>query len=119
MQRKIKEKVKKEETLDRLEIRLGRVISVEDEPNALKKSYKLVVDFGKFGVKTTVARLTHHKIDDLINQIIVGVLNFDSKVVGDTVSEFLLLGSQYPKADSGEASFLTIPVASKIGGKIF
>lgn len=115
----MKEKVKKEETLDKLELRIGCIISIESEPEALKESYKIKVDFGKFGIKTTVARLTQHAPQELINKIIVGVLNIETKIVGHTTSEFLLLGVQYPKAESGEASFLTVPVAAKIGGKVF
>lgn len=52
-----KEIVSKEETFDKLEIRLGRVISVEEELSAPKKAYKLKVDFGKFGIRTSVGRL--------------------------------------------------------------
>jgi tRNA-binding protein len=48
-----KEIVAKEDTFDKLEIRLGRVISVEEEPSAPKKAYKLKIDFGKFGIKTS------------------------------------------------------------------
>lgn len=44
-----KQIVSKEETFDKLEIRLGRVVSVRDELTAPKKAYKMKVDFGKFG----------------------------------------------------------------------
>ncbi len=54
-----KEIVSKEETFDKLEIRFGRVISVEEEPTAPKKAYKMKVDFGKFGIRTSVGRFTH------------------------------------------------------------
>ena len=49
--------VSKEETFDKLEIRLGRVISVEIEPTAPKKAYKMKIDFGKYGIKTSVGRI--------------------------------------------------------------
>ena len=119
MSKEIKETVSKEETFDKLEIRVGRVVGVEVEPAAPKKSYKITADFGKFGRKTTVARLTQHTEEELKDKLIVGVLNFGSRTVGETVSEFLLLGPQFPKAESGEASFLTATVGAKIGGKIF
>ncbi len=117
--RETKPVVEKSETFDRLDIRLGRVISIEIEPGAPKPSYRITADFGKFGQKTTVARLTQHDPGDLKDQLIVGVLNFGSRMVGNTESEFLILGLQYPKADSGEASFLTATVPAKVGGKIF
>ena len=119
MATELKPIVSKENTLDLLDIRIGRVVTVEIEASAPKKSYKITADFGKFGVKTTVARLVNHTVEELKDQLIIGVLNFERRNVGTTVSEFLLLGPQFPKADSGEASFLTMPVQAKIGGKIF
>ena len=119
MTKEMKDIVSKEETFDKLEIRLGRVVSAEIESGAHKRSYKIKADFGKFGVKTTVARLTQHEAGELVDRLIVGILNFEARLVGETLSEFLLLGPQYPKADSGEASFLTTIVPAKVGSKIF
>ncbi len=114
-----KEVVSKEETFDLLDIRIGRVISVEEAPGAPKKAYKLKINFGKFGVKTGVGRFTHHASEELMGKLVLGVLNFAPRQVGDTVSEVLVLGVQYPKADSGEATFLTPAAEAKIGGKVF
>lgn len=113
------EVVSKEETFDQLNIRLGRVMSVEDAPGAPKKAYKLKIDFGKFGVKTSVGRFTQHNPEELMGQLVLGVLNFAPRQVGDTLSEVLVLGVQYPKADSGEATFLKPAAEAKIGGKVF
>lgn len=114
-----KEVVSKEETFDKLEIRLGRVISVEEEPTAPKKAYKMRVDFGKFGIRTSVGRFTQHALTDMKDKFVVGVLNFSSRQIGDVISDVLILGVQYPKAESGEATFLTPAVQAKIGGKVF
>jgi tRNA-binding protein len=111
--------VSKEETFDLLDIRLGRVISVEEAPNAPKKSYKLKIDFGKFGIKTSVGRFTHHSPEEMKNKLVMGVINFAPRQMGDTLSEVLVLGVQYPKADSGEATFITPMAEAKIGGKLF
>ncbi len=111
--------VSKESTLDLLDIRLGRVLQVELEPGSPKKAYKLTIDFGRFGVKTSVGRFTQHSVDDLKGKLVLGVLNFGPRKVGETVSEVLVLGVQYPKADSGEATFVTPAVEAKIGGKLF
>lgn len=111
--------VSKEETFDRLEIRLGRVMAVVIEPSAPKQSYRLTVDFGKFGVRTSVGRFTRHSPEELKGKLVLGVLNFASRTIGDTTSEVLILGVQYPKADSGEATFITPAVDAKIGGKLF
>lgn len=114
-----KKTVSKEETFDQLEIRLGRVISVEEEPTAPKRAYKMKIDFGKFGVKTSVGRFTQHPPDELKGKLVLGVLNFPPRQIGDTLSEALILGVQYPKADSGEATFITPFAEAKIGGKLF
>lgn len=119
MSREIKDLVSKEETFDKLEIRLGRVLSVEEEPASPKRAYRMKVDFGKFGVKTSVGRFTNHLPEDIKNKLVLGVLNFQPRQVGETTSEVLILGVQYPKAESGEATFITPAEAAKVGGKLF
>jgi len=111
--------VSKEETFDKLEIRLGRVISVEEEPTAPKKAYKMKVDFGKFGIRTSIGRFTQHTSEEILDKLVLGILNFEPRQIGDTTSEVLILGVQYPKADSGEATFITPAANAKIGGKLF
>lgn len=111
--------VSKEETFDKLEIRLGRVISVEEEPTAPKKAYKMKVDFGKFGIKTSIGRFTQHAPEEILDKLVLGILNFEPRQIGGTISEALILGVQYPKADSGEATFMTPAANAKIGGKLF
>ena len=119
MGRETKPVVDKEQTFDLLEIRLGRVLSAELEPAAPKEAYRLKVDFGKFGVKTSVGRFTGHAPEDIIGRQVMGVLNFPPRQVGDTTSECLILGVQFPKADSGEATFITPAVEAKLGSKLF
>ncbi len=108
-----------EETFDRLEIRVGRVLSVEPAPTARKPSYLIRADFGKFGVRTSIARLTRHATDELKGKRILGVLNFEAREIGGVMSEFLCLGVQYPKAESGEATPITPMIEAKIGSKLF
>lgn len=119
MAREIKKTVTKEATFDQLEIRLGKIIAVEAAPSAPKKAYKLTIDFGKFGTRTSVGRFTCHSPEELNGQQVMGVLNFVPRQVGETISEVLILGVQYPKAESGEATFITPAVNAKIGSKLF
>lgn len=119
MSRDIKPVVSKEETFDKLEIRVGRILSVEIEPDAPKPAYIIKADFGKFGIRTSVGRFTKHSIEELKDKQILGILNFEPRSVGKTVSEFLCLGVQYPKADSGEATIISPLAEAKIGGKLF
>ena len=111
--------VAKEDSFDALEIRLGRILEVELEPTAPKRSYRLKVDFGKFGIKTSVGRFTMQPPEALIGKQVLGVLNFEPRQVGEVRSEVLILGVQYPKADSGEALIVTPAIEAKIGGKLF
>jgi tRNA-binding protein len=119
MTHKIKEVVSKEETFDKLEIRLGRIITIEEEPSAPKKAYKMKVDFGKFGIRTSIGRFTNHSPEEMKDTLVLGVLNFEPRQVGDATSEVLILGVQYPKAESGEATFITPVANAKVGGKLF
>lgn len=111
--------VGKETTFDLLDIRLGRVVAVEVEPTAPKKAYRLTIDFGKFGMKTSIGRFTRHAAEEIRDKLVLGILNFAPRAIGDATSEVLVLGVQYPKADSGEATFLTPMADAKIGGKVF
>lgn len=111
--------VNKEETFDLLEIRTGKVISVEESSSSPKKSYILKIDFGKYGIKQSIGRFTNHSIDEIKGKIVLGVLNFEPRKIDDEISEVLVLGVQYPKAESGEATFVTSSIETKIGKKLF
>jgi tRNA-binding protein len=111
--------VEKTNSFDLLEIRLGRIISVTPEDAAAKKSYRLEIDFGKYGRKTSVGRFTFHKPEELTNRLVMGVLNFAPRQIGNTVSEVLVLGVQIPGQESGEATIITPLIDAKIGSKLF
>lgn len=115
----VKPLVSKEESLDRLDIRVGRVLSIEWAEGCAKRSYVIRADFGRFGIKTSVARLTTHSPEELTGKQILGVLNFGKREIGGISSEFLCLGVQVPKAGSGEATVVTPMVEAKLGSKLF
>ena len=119
MTHEIKAVVSKEDTFDKLEIRIGRIVSVVTASGVAKPSYVIIADFGKFGMRTSVGRFTRHSADELIGKQVLGVLNFEPREIAGVMSEFLCLGVQYPKADSGEATIITPLVVTKIGGKLF
>ena len=108
-----------EETFGRLDIRLGRVVAIEEATGTPKPSYRLTVDFGKFGRRTSVGRFTRHSPEELLGQQVLGVLNFEPRQIGEHMSEVLILGVQFPKAESGEATFLTTAIEAKLGSKVF
>lgn len=119
MSDEVKPIVTKEDTFDKLDIRLGRICSVVPAEGTMKPAYIIKADFGKFGMRTSVGRFTKHTPEELQNKLILGILNFEPRTIGSTVSEFLCLGVQFPKADSGEATIITPLATAKIGGKLF
>jgi tRNA-binding protein len=119
MSQEMKPIVSKEEVFDKLEIRVGRVIDVELEPSAPKPSYRMVIDFGKFGKRVSVGRFTQHPIEEVKGRLVLGVLNFEPRPIGNVISEVLVLGVQFPKAESGEATFVSPAANAKVGSKLF
>ena len=119
MPKETKPIVAMEETFARLDIRVGRVVDVELETRTLKPTYKMEIDFGKYGKRVSYGRFTHHPTEDVKNRLVLGVLNFGSRQMGEVTSEVLVLGVQYPKADSGEATFVSPAAGAKIGSKLF
>ena len=108
-----------EESLAPLDIRVGRVVATELCPLTPKPTYKLVIDFGKFGTRTSYGRFTAHPVEEVVGRQVLAVLNFPPRTMGEVVSEVLVLGVQYPGKDSGEATFVSPAVNAKVGGKLF
>jgi len=78
---------------EKVDIRAGKVIKVEDFPKARKPAYKLWIDFGNFGIKKSSAQITKlYKKDELVGQMITAVTNFPPRQVADFMSEVLVLG---------------------------
>jgi tRNA-binding protein len=119
MASKIKPVVPYEDSFAMLDIRVGRVIEVELETRTPKQTYKMVVDFGKYGKRVSYGRFTQHPVEEVKDRLVLGVLNFESREMGPVVSEVLIIGVQYPKAESGEATFVSPAVNAKIGSKLF
>jgi tRNA-binding protein len=80
---------------EKVEMRIGTIIEVNDFPEARKPAYQLTIDFGiEIGIKKTSAQIKKRYIKgDLLNKQIVAVVNFPVKQIGKFMSECLVLGS--------------------------
>ena len=80
-----------------LDLRTGRVVEVEDFPEARKPAYKLTVDFGpRVGTLRTSAQVTNYSKDELLGRMVVGAVNLGAKRIAGFESQFLILGSLDP-----------------------
>jgi tRNA-binding protein len=78
----------------RVDMRVGRIVEVEDFPEARNPAWKLRVDFGEeIGVRRSSAQITNYGRDELVGRLVIAVVNFPPKQIGPVRSECLVLGT--------------------------
>jgi len=101
----------------KVDMRVGRVIGVENFPEARHPSYKFEIDFGsEIGTKRSCAQLTTYSKDELVGRQIVAVVNFPPKNIAGFLSEVLILGVPM---EGGVVSLLEPRDEAIIGGRVY
>jgi len=106
------------EDFQRVDIRVGRVVSAEPLAGARKPAYKMRIDFGpELGERQTSAQVTvHYRPEDLIGRLVLGVVNFPPRRIAGFRSEVLTLG--VPDQD-GAVVLIGPDIDVPLGGRLF
>ncbi|MEO7718076.1 MAG: tRNA-binding protein [Capsulimonas sp.] len=100
-----------------LDMRVGRITKAEPNVKAVKPAYKLWIDFGPLGVKTSSAQLVAlYKPEDLEGRLIVAAVNLGDRRIAGFKSEVLVLGAP---DEEGRVVLLAVDREVPLGGRIF
>ncbi|HUV80996.1 MAG TPA: tRNA-binding protein [Patescibacteria group bacterium] len=107
------------EDFEKLDIRVGKIIEIEDFPEAKKPSYKLKIDFGsEIGIKSSSAQLVAlYTKEGLKDKLVLGVVNFPPRKIGPFLSEVLTLG--VPDKEGNCVLIVPDKDIAEIGGKLY
>lgn len=103
---------------EKVDIRVGEIVGVEDFPEARKPAYKLTINFGaEIGVERSSVQITkHYTKEELVGRQVIAVVNSPPKQIGPFISEVLTLG--LPDGEGGVV-LLTPTQNVPLGGKMF
>ena len=104
------------EDFQRLDMRVGVIVDVKDLPQARKPSFRLTIDFGPLGTRTSVAALkTDYPMGELLQRQVVCVFNFPPRRVAGVSSEVLVLAATH---EDGTLRLLCPEPAAELGSRI-
>lgn len=100
---------------EKVEMRVGTIISAEVFKEARNPAYKIVVDFGEFGTRKSSAQITKlYSPEEIIGKQVIAVVNFPTKQIATIQSECLIMGA----VDGSEVTLLTVDKSTKNGLRI-
>jgi tRNA-binding protein len=105
------------EAFETLDLRVGKILRAELNQRARKASYKLWVDFGPLGEKTSSAQLTAlYQPEELVGRLVIAAVNLGPRNIAGFMSEVLVLG--VPSA-AGEVVLLGAEREVPLGGRVY
>jgi tRNA-binding protein len=105
------------DAFDTLDLRVGRILRAEPNERARKPAYKLWIDFGPLGEKTSSAQLAAlYRPDELVGRLVVAAINLGTRDIAGFSSEVLVLG--VPSA-AGDVVLLEVEREVPLGGRVF
>lgn len=105
------------EALETLDLRVGRIVRAEPNARARKPSYKLWIDLGPLGEKTSSAQITaRYRADELVGRLVVAALNLGARNIAGFQSEVLVLGLP---DEAGETVLLAVDQEVPLGGRVY
>ena len=105
------------EAFELLDVRVGRVVRAEPNERARKPSYKLWIDFGPLGEKTSSAQLRAlYRAEELVGRLVVAAVNLGTRNIAGFQSEVLVLG--LPSAE-GDVVLLSVDRNVPLGGRVY
>ena len=105
------------EAFETLDLRVGRILRAELNERARKPSYKLWIDFGPLGERTSSAQLrARYRPEDLIGRLVVAAVNLGTRNIAGFNSEVLVLGLP---SETGEVVLLAVERDVPLGGRVY
>jgi tRNA-binding protein len=105
------------EQFERIDMRVGRVVDVENFPEARRPAWRLRVDFGpEIGEKRSSAQITNYSREELEGRLVIGVVNFPPRQIGPVTSEVLIVGVP---DDQGRVILLQPSTDVPLGGRVY
>ena len=105
------------EAFETLDLRVGRVLRAEANERARKPSYKLWIDFGPLGERTSSAQLRAlYRAEELVERLVIAAMNLGTRNIAGFASEVLVLGLP---SEAGEVVLLAVERDVPLGGRVY